>query len=238
MEMTWNHLVKSPGGPSARALAIPALVVVLAAVSGCVTIGPSGTATLPAESRFVRLEIPVQGTPRTYPAWRTQSPGPPILLLHAINGVSPEFLRFALLLEDWGYRVYLPSLYGDPIGGDPAYGYDKEFAAIREVRRSETWNPISTESTGPIADDIAPIERFDELHERLSAEGLSDRFTAFVLTPPAHPYVVGRQDWIVRGETDRHRKMLTPHSTFLDSENEDDLECYHAQLRRELDQAW
>lgn len=121
--------------------------------------GPSDGAP-PSESRFVRHEIPVSGTGRSYPVWRTRAPGSPVLLLHALNGPSPDLLRFALELERWGHRVYVPSLYGDPIGDEPAFGYDRELSSIRLLRRSGTWNPVSTESTGPVVEDVAAMARW------------------------------------------------------------------------------
>jgi dienelactone hydrolase len=113
----------------------------------------------PPESRFVRFEIALPGSGRAYPVWRTRAPGRPLLLLHPINGLSPDCLRLALELEQWGYRVYLPSLYGDPVGREPAYGYNRELASIKVIRRAGTWNPLSTESTGPIVEDVAALAR-------------------------------------------------------------------------------
>ena len=87
-------------------------VLALALLSGCTSVGkpdrvrPAAVKSdLPDESRFVRFEVAVPGSDRSYPVWRTRSSGRPILLLHAINGLSPDLLNFALLLEDWGYRA-------------------------------------------------------------------------------------------------------------------------------------
>lgn len=141
-------------------------VVSLALLSGCSSVGkpdqvvPAAVkSNLPDESRFVRFEVSVPGSDRSYPVWRTRSSGRPILLLHAINGLSPDLLNFALLLEEWGYRAYLPSLYGDPVKGRPAYGYDKGFASIKVIRETGIWNPVSTESAGTIVSDLAHLAR-------------------------------------------------------------------------------
>jgi dienelactone hydrolase len=310
--------------------------------TGCVTTGKPGskapTPDLPRESRFVRSEVAIPGAARSYPMWRTRSGGRPVLLLHPINGLSGDFLRFALEMETWGYRVYFPSLYGDPIKGEPAYGYDKELGSIKLLRESGTWNPVATESTGPIVDDaramarwisrreggrglivvgnsltgtfplalldepcvktavlgqpalpamrlpqvmlripqsmekrraltltetqwdsiaaslrknpdkriigfhyredpIAPIERFDSLHERLEAEGLANRFRAFVLSPAGAAYAAERGNWVVGSDTVERRKMVTPHSTYLDAENLKDREWFRDHLQRALTKA-
>ncbi|MEM7699932.1 MAG: alpha/beta fold hydrolase, partial [Verrucomicrobiota bacterium] len=116
-------------------------------------------AELPPETKFVKESIQVRSG-ADFPTWRTRSRGKPILLLHPINGLSAPFLRFALELEDWGYRVYLPSLYGDPIDGGPfdnipAYGFDRELPTIRFLKASQRWNPVDENTVGPIEDDIA-----------------------------------------------------------------------------------
>jgi dienelactone hydrolase len=283
--------------------------------------------------------VAIPGTERTYPMWRTRSGGRPVLLLHPINGLSGDFLRFALEMETWGYRVYFPSLYGDPIKGEPAYGYNEELGSIKLLRESGTWNPVSTESTGPIVDDvraiarwvsrqeggrglivvgnsltgtfplalldepcvktavlgqpalpamrlpqvmlripqsmakrraltltdaqwnsivtslrknpdkhiigfhyredpIAPIERFDSLHERLETEGLAKRFRAFVLSPAGEAYAAQRRDWVVGSDTVERRKMVTPHSTYLDAQNLKDREWFRDHLREALTKAY
>jgi dienelactone hydrolase len=271
--------------------------------------------------------------------WRTRAPGPPILFLHPINGLSPELLHFALELESWGYRVYLPSLYGDPVLGDPAYGYDRALASMLVVRRSGTWRPHATGSTGTVVGDaaalarwvsqteggvrvavignsftgafplallaeptvslavlgqpslpakrlgrillrlpdpprreravtlseaewsatldalrrhpekrivgfhyredpVAPIERFDALHERLRQEGLADRFHAHVLGPPGDTYEAERAFWVRGGSTGEVPGMLTPHSTYLDAAEATDRAWFRDRLRRELAGGW
>lgn len=308
-------------------------------LTGCVSTdkpeAKAATPDLPKESSFVRSEVAIPGTERSYPMWRTRSGGRPVLLLHPINGLSGDFLRFALEMETWGYRVYFPSLYGDPIKGEPAYGYDRELGSIKLLRESGTWNPVSMDSTGPIVDDvramarwvsrreggrdlvvvgnsltgtfplalldeacvktavlgqpalpamrvpqvmmripqsmekrraltltetqwdaitaslrhhpdkriigfhyledpIAPIERFDSLHERLAAEGLADRFKAYVLSPDGEAYAAERRAWVSGSDTVERRKMVTPHSTYLDAENLADREWFRDRLRKAL----
>lgn len=293
----------------------------------------------PSESSFLRCEIEVPGTGRSYPVWRTRSAGRPVLLLHPLNGLSPDCLRFALELERWGYRAYLPGLYGDPVGDEPAYGYDRELASIRVIRRAGTWNPVSTESTGPIVEDVAAlaraisrreggrslavvgnsltgafplslldescvrlavvaqpaapvkrvhqilmrlpqapverralpldeakwervfaamrrhpakrivgfhyeedpissIERLDALRERLAAAGLASRYKAYVASPPGSDYAVARRSWVVARETAEPKRMLTPHSTYLDAVDEGDRAWFRQRLREELARGW
>ncbi len=144
-------------------------------LTGCVSIPASHVqpeATLeserevaPPESRFVRLSIPVASATGSFPTWRTRSPGRPVLLLHAINGLTPALLHLALEMESWGYRVYLPSLYGDPIEGEPAYGFNKTVSMIKVLKQDGRWNPISTTDLGPIVDETAMIARWISRNE-------------------------------------------------------------------------
>lgn len=111
----------------------------------------------PAESRFVKTSAKVSGSGEVYPIWHTRSPGKPVLLLHPINGLSSSFLHFALEMERWGYRVYLPSLYGDPIMKEPAYGFDRGLAMIKFLKKDGRWNPVATDTMGPIVEDVAGL---------------------------------------------------------------------------------
>ncbi|MAS92301.1 MAG: hypothetical protein CMO55_03815 [Verrucomicrobiales bacterium] len=318
-------------------------VALLLPLTGCVTMTPASKEKpaineAPPESSFTKLEITVPGSDRTYPTWRTKSYGKPILLLHPINGLNPDLLHFALELEDWGYRVYMPSLYGDPILGKPAYGYDKGMATIKVIRKDGNWNPIATDTLGPVTDDvaylarwvsrkegrniavmgnsltgsfplaildepsvkvavlaqpatpvmkvpqimmripqseemqrslsmsesdwgktvsalrrypskriigfhysndpIAPIAKFDELHDRLADAGLSSRFKAYVKSPADSDYAKERSGWVVGSETAEKRKMLTPHSTYIVPENFEDQEWFRRKLKSSLGQLW
>lgn len=121
--------------------------------------GASGS-EVPPESRFVKLTADVSTAHDPYPVWRTRSPGKPVLLLHPINGLSPHLLRLALEMETWGFRVYLPSLYGDPVMGEPAYGFDKGISMIKFLKQDERWNPVSTDTMGPIVDEVGALARW------------------------------------------------------------------------------
>lgn len=144
----------------------------------------------PPESRFVKLSASLSGSGETYPVWRTRSPGKPVLLLHPINGLSPKFLQLALEMERWGYRVYLPSLYGDPVMGEPAYGFDRGLAMIKFLKQDGRWNPVATDTVGPIVDEVAGLARWVSAREggrRIAVVGnsLTGMIPLAVLDEPA-----------------------------------------------------
>lgn len=269
--------------------------------------------------------------------WRTRSPGKPILLLHALNGISPAFLEFALELETWGYRVYLPSLYGDPIMGEPAFGYDMALDALDFLKEDERWNLNDGDDAGPILaetlawtrwvkgkeqgepltvigncltgnfplavlaepgvelavlaqpanpvknypeillrlpqskrkqralgipsetmdqlaeamrrnpnkrivgfhyvhDPLAPLAKYDALHDFLEGHQLADRFEAVVLKRPGNRYPNSRRDWVTASDTLQPLKLLTPHSTIANPESLVDRKWFRSQLRKRLPQ--
>ncbi|MEM7602807.1 MAG: hypothetical protein AAF357_15525 [Verrucomicrobiota bacterium] len=125
--------------------------------SSCVNCCPDERTTPPPESAFAKVSLAGTSKSLPYATWHTKSPGHPILLLHALNGISPSVLHWALEMESWGYRVYVPSLYGDPIQGEPAYGCDNGIAAARFLSKMPEWNLSSTAHPGPIVDEVRSL---------------------------------------------------------------------------------
>jgi hypothetical protein len=58
---------------------------------------------------FARREIVVDGvTKRVYVA----GPGPAVIVMTEMPGISPEVARFARWVRDAGFTIYMPSLFG------------------------------------------------------------------------------------------------------------------------------
>ncbi|MCB1237106.1 MAG: hypothetical protein KDM91_18705 [Verrucomicrobiae bacterium] len=113
---------------------------------------PEKTAA-PCERCFEKISNASHGD--KYPFWVTRSPGKPVLLLHAMNGLSPRTLELAREMEGWGCRVYLPSLYGPSIKkANDAYGFDDVGGAGRYLKKSPDWNTECPGDAGQILDDI------------------------------------------------------------------------------------
>ena len=91
----------------------------LLAFAGCATHCPKEHGPPVEESEFggkLTFEPPTPEAP-PYPVWFTRSASrEPVLLLHALPGLTGDTLRLALEMESWGYRVYVPSLYGEYLG--------------------------------------------------------------------------------------------------------------------------
>ncbi len=303
--------------------------------TGCVTHCPRETTPTPARGKFEHLTVTLPGKSTRDSVWRTHSPGKPILLLHAINGISPALLEFALEMETWGYRVYLPSLYGDPIAGESAFGYDMALEALSFLKNDARWNlnddsdagsilaetlawsrwvkekeagkpltvigncltgsfplailaepgvemavlaqpampvknypeilfflpqskqkrralGVSNETMDQLAaamhrnpnkrivgfhyvhDPLAPLAKYDALHDFLAEHQLADRFEAVVLKRPGSRYQNSRRDWVTASDTQQPLKLLTPHSTIANPESLTDRTWFRSQLRRHL----
>ena len=129
-------------------------------LTGCVTHCPKETTATPAQGKFEHFSVTLPGKSEPDSVWRTRSPGKPLLLLHAINGISPAFLEFALELETWGYQVYMPSLYGDPIMGDSAFGYDMALEALAFLKEDERWDLHNEDNAGPILSETLKWTRW------------------------------------------------------------------------------
>lgn len=97
---------------------------------------------------------------KSYPVWMTKSPGEPILLLHALNGLSPETLKFALEMETWGHRVFMPSLYGESVDGLDTFGLDEALLMSKKLKKDPDWNFFDADDPGPILDDVAEMSRW------------------------------------------------------------------------------
>ncbi|MDF1738526.1 MAG: hypothetical protein P1U86_05155 [Verrucomicrobiales bacterium] len=304
-------------------------------MTSCVTHCPKDSIATPAQGKFERFTVTLPGKTETDAVWRTRSPGKPVVLLHAINGISPALLEFALEMETWGYRVYLPSLYGDSIGGESPFGYDMALEALAFLKKDERWNLHERGDAGPILaetlawtrwvkdkeggkpltvigncltgnfplavlaepgvelailaqpalpvknypeilfrlpqpgqqqralgipgetmkqlaaamhrdpkkrivgfhyvhDPLAPIAKYDALHDFLDDFQLADRFEAVVLKRPGSRYPNSRESWVTASDTQEPLKLLTPHSTIVNPESTADRSWFRSELRRHL----
>ncbi len=133
--------------------------------SSCLTCCPPENEKAPPLSNFREISIPIpSGEP--CPTWHTPQPGKPIVLLHALNGISPKMLEFAQEISNWGYRVYVPSLYGDCIQGKSPFGWDKALTAAKFLPEDPRWNIYGLdEGPGPILDDVRQVVRTVSAHE-------------------------------------------------------------------------
>jgi dienelactone hydrolase len=67
-------------------------------------------------------EFPFLCDSRRRTVFVSKSQGPPVLLMHEINGLSPGCVTLAGLLAQRGFRIYMPLLFGKPEEDDAVKG--------------------------------------------------------------------------------------------------------------------
>jgi len=80
----------------------------------------------------------------------------PVLLLHDMNGASPNCLWLAKEISGWGFRVYVPNLFA---GEGMRLGSKDLFAANRYLEKNPDWKVHHKSDAGRIVDDLACMTR-------------------------------------------------------------------------------
>ncbi len=71
----------------------------------------------PLAKDFERTEVTIDG--ETKPVWRSGN-GPGVIIMHEVPGITPEVARFARIVRDRGFTVFLPEMFGTvdkPVSG-------------------------------------------------------------------------------------------------------------------------
>lgn len=90
-------------------------------------------------------------TGHNYPVFRAgRNGGPPVLVLHELNGLSAPTLDFCLELEANGWTAYAPVLFGK-------YGDDDPIKATTKLKGDRRWRLTDPHSSGPVLDDVAAM---------------------------------------------------------------------------------
>ena len=63
----------------------------------------------PLAEDFERTEVTIDG--ETKPVWRSGN-GPGVIIMHEVPGITPEVARFARIVRDRGFTVFLPEMFG------------------------------------------------------------------------------------------------------------------------------
>ena len=106
----------------------------------------------PALSEFQAQEITIAG--KTRKVYRIGASGPGVVLMHEIPGMTPNVLRLGRLLSLEGFRVLLPSLFGDD-GRAPTKALDAEML-VRMCINAE-FNVFAANGSSPVIDWIREL---------------------------------------------------------------------------------
>ena len=100
-------------------------------------------------------EFQFQYQQRQYPVF-SQGEGPGVVIVHEIPGITPSVAKFAKIVADAGFSVYLPSLLGMP--GKPfKLGYVLKSAAQACISRE--FAVLSANQSSPITDYLRALCR-------------------------------------------------------------------------------
>jgi dienelactone hydrolase len=153
-------------------------------------------------ARYRSFEFEHEGRRR---AVFTGGEGPAVIVLHEVPGVSAEVLRFARMVVDAGFTVFLPHLFG--VLGKPT----NEVVRVRELAKlciSREWHVLAENRSSPIADWSRALAR--HVHGEMGGRGvgvvgmcvtgnialtmtLDDAVVAPVMAHPSFPLPINRR---------------------------------------------
>ncbi|MDF1822460.1 MAG: dienelactone hydrolase family protein [Alcanivoracaceae bacterium] len=97
----------------------------------------------------------------TYPVYR-KGQGPGVVVIHEVPGVTPEVANFARRVEQAGFTVFMPSLFGTP-GKDFSMAYAGQQLALSCVRRE--FAVMAANKASPVTEFLRGLCR--AVHEEL-----------------------------------------------------------------------
>ncbi|WP_428263936.1 dienelactone hydrolase family protein [Haliangium sp.] len=101
-----------------------------------------------------------------YPVWRSGD-GPGVVVIHEIPGITPTVSRFARIVRDHGFTVFLPELFGE--NDRPATPGSIARQIVR-VCISREFHTFSTGGSSPIVDWLRAL--CDQVHAELGGPGV------------------------------------------------------------------
>lgn len=105
----------------------------------------------------------------THPTYRKdpEEPGPGVVLVHEIPGLTPQVIGFGEELVDAGYTVVMPHLFGTPGARMSPVSLARSLA---QVCISKEFTKLALRETAPVADWLRSLAR--ELHAELGGPGV------------------------------------------------------------------
>lgn len=97
----------------------------------------------------------------SYPVYR-KGGGPGVVVIHEVPGVTPEVAGFARRIEQAGFTVFMPSLFGTP-GKDFSMAYAGQQLALSCVRRE--FAVLAANKASPVTEFLRGLCR--AVHEEL-----------------------------------------------------------------------
>ena len=150
---------------------------------------------------FERTEVTIDG--KTKPVWRSGA-GPGVIIMHEVPGITPEVARFARMVRDRGFTVFLPEMFGTV---DRAVSGGYAISSMLHCCISREFHVLALGGSSPITNWLRKLCRL--VHEEIGGPGVGavgmcfsggfalgmmvdDIMVAPVLSQPSFPIPRGR----------------------------------------------
>jgi dienelactone hydrolase len=113
---------------------------------------------------FERTEVTIDS--KIKPVWRSGT-GPGVIIMHEVPGITPEVARFARMVRDRGFTVFLPEMFGTvdkPVSG----GY--AISSMLHCCISREFHVLALGGSSPITDWLRKL--CHQVHEELGGPGV------------------------------------------------------------------
>jgi len=118
----------------------------------------------PLAEDFERTEVVIDGVAK--PVWRGGT-GPGVVIMHEVPGITPAVARFARIVRDHGFTVFLPEMFG-VVDKDVSAGYVA--SSLRYCCVSKEFHVLEAGGSSPITDWLRKLCRL--VHEELGGPGV------------------------------------------------------------------
>jgi dienelactone hydrolase len=102
----------------------------------------------------------------TRPVWRSGR-GPGVLIMHEVPGITPMVARFARIVRNEGFTVFLPEMFGEV---DKPMTVPRAAAQLLRACISREFHVLASDASSPICDWLRALAR--DIHAELGGPGV------------------------------------------------------------------
>ena len=118
----------------------------------------------PLAEDFERTEVTIDGV--TKPVWRSGT-GPGVVIMHEVPGITPTVSRFARIVRDREFTVFLPELFGVV---DKELSVPYAVSSLTHCCISREFRVFEAGASSPVTDWLRQLCR--QVHEELGGRGV------------------------------------------------------------------
>ena len=113
---------------------------------------------------FVPVETSLLGSTKT--VWRSGE-GPGVLIMHEVPGITPPVARFARIVRDRGFTVFVPQMFGEP---DKSQSSSYTASSMARVCLSKEFHVLASGKSSPICRWLRALSK--QIHAELGGPGV------------------------------------------------------------------